>query len=218
MLCEDERFELLKLICESSGWESDEVDFWSYNGCSNHHVASALITHIKKKSPNVIVLIHRDRDYLTDEELESWKNELPQDKNIFVFVTEGNDLEHLFLSKDHLNHLISESTVNLDELLSSSLEACMSKQFSKIVNTRIGALRTLKGKANINEGKEAAECLENLKNHGVQYAHGKILLKSLKNEYQKMTRQNLNVEKATPALSVKMLCNIWNKHLNGETR
>ena len=216
VLCEDQCFDLLKLICASSGWDLDEVDFWPYNGCSNHQVASALIKYIRNKSPNVIVLLHRDRDYLTDEELADWKNRLPEDENLFVYITEGNDLEHLLLSKEHLSQVVSESNIDLDELLSSSLESCKDKQLEKIVNTRIDALRKIKG--NINEGSVAVECSSKLGNDGIQYAHGKTLLKSLRNEYRTRTRQNLEVMKETQALSIDMFCEIWTKQLDEEAR
>ena len=51
----------------------DEVDIWSYNGCTNIKTAQILAAFIMRHAPATKILIHRDRDYFTDEEIQHVK-------------------------------------------------------------------------------------------------------------------------------------------------
>ena len=63
-------------------------------------VANALIKYIRRKRPDQVIVLHRDRDFLTAQELEDYETRIGDDKTR-VFIPEKNDLEAFFLRENH---------------------------------------------------------------------------------------------------------------------
>lgn len=66
LLTEDQDTKLVKAIMESHVPESEYV-VWSYKGCTNTPTAIALTKLIKDISSTVTVVVHRDRDCISDD-------------------------------------------------------------------------------------------------------------------------------------------------------
>lgn len=104
VLTEDLNTRPIVTILSASGFNIDEVDIWSYKGCSKIDTAFALAAFVRKHSPSTKILLHRDRDYFTEEEIRTFRAEI-EAANIYCFVTTGTDAESHFLNVEHIHYL-----------------------------------------------------------------------------------------------------------------
>ena len=70
ILSEDSDLRMLKILAESSGFSKEKTLFFSYKTSSNLESAKILANFIIEMSPETKVVIHRDRDFMTDEEVQ----------------------------------------------------------------------------------------------------------------------------------------------------
>lgn len=104
----------LKNILISSGYDLGKCKIIPYLGCGKVDSVLFLQEFLKSYMPDLKVIVHRDRDYLNDKEVEDFKNSFKR-KGINVWITPGTDVESLFLSPEHIAaiyHDFSEQEVN----------------------------------------------------------------------------------------------------------
>jgi energy-coupling factor transporter ATP-binding protein EcfA2 len=86
----------------------------SYNGCGNLPAARLLANMIADIRPDVRIILHRDRDFRTDSEMqfeiataaaERQRNGVSRVSEVF---TPLNDVEHSFAQSNHLNQVFDE--------------------------------------------------------------------------------------------------------------
>ena len=107
LLTEDENSSLLQTAVNELTSEKCGIKVIPVNGVGNLGVAD-LFTRLKKEmSRDKRIVIHRDRDFLVDEEIEGWLSdkfpggvERPE-----VFVTRYCDIESYFCSLDYITQL-----------------------------------------------------------------------------------------------------------------
>lgn len=73
----------------------------SYGGCSHLEAAILFGKIIKRFSPRCNVIIHVDRDFMTDDEANYIKGKISS-KNLSHFITDGSDIESYFTSISHI--------------------------------------------------------------------------------------------------------------------
>ena len=100
---EDDDVKLLLPVLKASGFRLDETEIYSYQGCSNLSSAKLISKYINKKFPNQHIVVHRDRDYLSIEEVTIWKEAL-EEVNIHPFITKGTEIEFYYLNPKHINY------------------------------------------------------------------------------------------------------------------
>lgn len=203
LITEDKDAKYIQLLIEANGWIPEEVEFWAYEGCSNLPVANALIKYIRRKRPGQFIVIHRDRDFMTDEEIEEYSTKL-EGERIKVFFPTGNDLERYFYEKDHFLALYPE--FNEDEygdLIGEVIDENSEKLKVKLVNTRIDTLR--KSGEKPNEGQVAVEYTTKFDNDKLRYSHGKIVLKAINGKLREKTGENTRLITVTDGLVVPSL-------------
>lgn len=103
ILCtEDEDPWALKLALRKSGLSDDDVKVASFNGLGNKFTAEAFreMAEMMVTSPRVIV--HRDRDFLTDSELDEWSRVFA-DRGIEVFCPVLCDTEAYHATARHIS-------------------------------------------------------------------------------------------------------------------
>lgn len=88
----------------SSGYNIDEVDIWSYEGCAKVDIALVLNAFIRKHAPLTKVILHRDRDYLNEDEIQDYRTRI-ENTGMACFITEGTDVESHFLIAEHINFI-----------------------------------------------------------------------------------------------------------------
>ncbi|WP_431860763.1 ATP-dependent nuclease [Micrococcus terreus] len=102
ILCtEDEDPWAMRLALREAGYSNDNVKIASFNGLGNKYTAEAFheMSEMMGNSPRVIV--HRDRDFLTDAELEEWSRVFI-DRGIEVFCPTMCDTEAHHATVEHI--------------------------------------------------------------------------------------------------------------------
>ncbi|HEX4765642.1 MAG TPA: AAA family ATPase [Lichenihabitans sp.] len=109
VLTEDKLTRPVLALAKANGAPSN-VAVLSYNGCGNLAAARLLANMITDIRPDVRVIIHRDRDFRTEPEMnfeiatafnERLRNGVQRVMELF---TPLNDVEHSFAKPDHLRH------------------------------------------------------------------------------------------------------------------
>ena len=132
LLTEDSDISPIKAILEASGFNMKEVDPWSYSGCTKIDAALVLNAFIKKHASAATVLLHKDRDYQTDVEAETFKASVEK-AGIRCFLTRGTDIESHYLSKKHINKIYPQiSLEKAQEILNSSIEEAKNKSIETL--------------------------------------------------------------------------------------
>jgi len=100
-LSEDRNMTKLKTLVQNCGYPMASTLFFSYKTSSNLEPARILATFLLESFPQVRVVIHRDRDFLTDQESELVENKIAKSGAI-PFITEGSDVESYYVNGQHL--------------------------------------------------------------------------------------------------------------------
>jgi len=199
VLTEDEETTPIKKLIESSDIPLEEIDIWSYKGCSDVQTANVLTAFILKNAPNVKIAVHRDRDYFEENEIEAILAGYNADIS-YQFVTTGTDTESHFINAQHLHFAEPEISVEraqefVNEALTEAREA-----------SRLKYLNTLSDKSLRNrEGHRAGANLQiverNLAQDLMRYIYGKKAFGILKSKIQRELQRNPKILVSSPHLS-----------------
>lgn len=116
-LTEDRNTKLLQLLAEQAGFPAGETVFVSYKSSSNLEAAKLLAEFIKEAAEGTKVVIHRDRDFMTDVEAERVVENILS-VGAIPFISEGSDLECYFLEGSHISHLLEATAEEVETWLS----------------------------------------------------------------------------------------------------
>jgi energy-coupling factor transporter ATP-binding protein EcfA2 len=101
---EDTEKEALKAVLWSNGFVESNTEVASYAGSSKADAAIVLGRFLAEKAPHVRLVVHRDRDYMSQRVSDSFENRLTEN-NVEPLLTDGNDIESHFISSAHLSEL-----------------------------------------------------------------------------------------------------------------
>lgn len=192
LLTEDQNPDAIKVLLESSGFQMDEVDIWPYNGCTNRSTALTLAAFIRRHAPATAILIHRDRDYLKEEEALQ-ESEVFETAGMLYFITHGTDAESHFISAEHLNELYPAVELQeLERIINESTEETAEKSIEKFINSRKDIEIRRTGAGNLNLGALALEATREYNQNVVRFRLGKIVLRKVKEKLQHELGQNIN--------------------------
>lgn len=116
-LTEDSSKVYIKKLAQSSGFDMINSVIYTYKTSSQVHSAIYLSEFIKDIAPNTKIIIHRDRDFLTDNEIE-WVAEQIAISGAHHFITEESDIEGYYVNPSHLSVLLNEDEDNVETWLS----------------------------------------------------------------------------------------------------
>lgn len=174
---------MLESVLESSGFSLYETDIWSYNGCTKVDTALVLAEFIKKYSPATKVIIHRDRDYMTSEEISAYKKKICVNDNL-CFITSGSDIESYYISAEHIHFIFPNVPIQTAEnIIERATTDRKEKSIEKYMNSRDNIERIRcrnEGKPTYNVGKLSATCHNNYSSNPIYYRHGKTVFKAIK--------------------------------------
>lgn len=217
---EDTDTEEVEHVFYSSGFVKSETLVCSYAGCSKVDSAIVLATFVRRYAPGVVLVIHRDRDYLPDAEIERFSVELGR-QGIEVFITRGNDIESHYLNA---NHLVAAYPVlslqQAQEALDRAIEQSQEESYKALVRARSDFASRERNKRE-NRGKQpdqgeiASACRKELDGAPRQLAFGKHTLGLLKQELQRTLRVHPIVNVDSPHLAdaelIGIASKIWEK-------
>lgn len=204
-LTEDSNQHNIEILLESNGHDLDDCEIVSYSGCTQVGTALALITHLRKTCPNARYAIHRDRDFLSTQELERYIAHFGE-IGVFVFLPSGNDIESHFLSPAHIVLSCEIDAVSAQEILDEAFTSRKEELFSKYVSTRCENERRRGTRPN--EGEISAECLRLMIGPDSPAVHGKILLKGVRDALRQRGIADRLVSNSR-ALKTEALENLW---------
>lgn len=132
ILCtEDEQPRALEMARDALGFSEADVRIASFNGLENAQTAEAFRSMAELMDPQPRVIVHRDRDFLTADEVARW-SETFETRGLEVFVTRRCDTEAYHATAEHIaaatdltveeatklrNEVIDEQSASLREKL-----------------------------------------------------------------------------------------------------
>ncbi|MFP3756250.1 ATP-binding protein [Cupriavidus sp. SIMBA_020] len=210
VLTEDSKPDGLRILLQASGLGDDVCQIWSYAGCSNVQSAKVLASFIRDHAPGTVVLVHRDRDYMTDEKAELYSRSLT-DAGMAVFLTTGTDVESHFLNVDHIALLVpevdrpvAEQMVNeaTSESRAISVERCINHWHNEAQRDRN------KGGPEVNVGRISADANAAYDAEPIRFRYGKRVRGVVASKLQARLGRNVDIVQASAALSVPQLQDI----------
>lgn len=183
VITEDTDTQGLRTLLLSSGLSDEDFDIWSYASSSKVDSAKLLGRFILDTAPGTRVLVHRDRDYMTDDEAGTFREEL-EERGLSVLVTTGTDVESHFLSLDYLQEVYPEIDVaDLRALLDSATEAVRDESVKVMINAQVEAGYRQRGRGEgtpPSPGSVALTSTASYEADPVRYRHGKKTLKKFR--------------------------------------
>lgn len=182
VITEDTDTDGLRTLLLSSGLRDEDYQIWSYSGSSSLVSASILGRFIADIAPGTAVIVHRDRDYLTDEEANKYEEDL-RGLGFTPFLTDGTDVESHFLNVAYLGecfpHLRQDE---IEALLSQATQDLRDKSIEICGNTRIEASNRARSAGGPKESLTAIALAsaQAFDTNPARYRHGKKTLKRLK--------------------------------------
>jgi len=207
---EDDDPMFVKYVLWSSGFNEDETEVVSYSGCTKLDSAIVLGRFLKAKASHIHMIVHRDRDYLADTDVEAFTRALNA-HDIKAFVTDGSDIEAYYVNAAHLNHCNPEVSVQrIEELIESARTATRDKSIEAIVNLRTDEAFRKRPQTGHgpNHGQIAISAARDYDAHPQKMMRGKIVLKQVKSLIQAEQGANALVLAVSPHLDVESLRNV----------
>lgn len=207
VLTEDQDTSLLESLLWSSGFSPEDTEVVSYSGCSKLETATVLGDFIKSKASSVIVVVHRDRDYLSVEEVNKYCAHLEK-HDLHPFVTDGNDLESYFLNAEHISECNPGiGKTKIEELIEKAIKDAKDSTIKVMVNLRTHeALKNRgRGKQQVDHGEIALAVAKEYEENPKGTVRGKEALGRLKAMIQAELKQNPRIVDQSQFLAVPLL-------------
>ena len=189
VLTEDSKTDnLIKLIFEASGFDILQTSIISYNGCSQIGSVTLFSIFVKQRLPHIEIVVHRDRDYLTNEEIVKLEEQFSK-IGVHLFITDGTDIESHLVNKFHINKC--HSTISIEEanlMIEQSIENVKEKSLDLFKKREFGEKHK-------NKSTHLANAIVNIYNNNkFRFSYGKALYKSIKNKIQTKIGNNPKLE------------------------
>lgn len=201
VIAEDEHPVGLKAILEASGFVMSQTEFFSYKGKDQVKGALILARYLKQRRPEVFVLVHRDRDYMSDDEVEKLMAPFLKD-GIGFFCTEGVDAESHLLNAGHVIALgIDHPREDIDVLISEATLEVRKQSLARMIDHYFSNNRP----ENNAYAKTLAELESRYDDNSERYRYSKRVLGVLEGKLQKIVKRNVNLEVCSTAIAVPEL-------------
>lgn len=207
ILTEDSNLDRLRLLAQASGHAPGTYEIWSYTSSSRIDSAILLGSFIRQHAPGTKVVVHRDRDYLSDDEVATYESGLSK-AGLFPFVTQGTDVESHFLNLDYLARKYPEIKREDLEALRGEAQAAVNDASKTImINARNEAANRARNRGEV--VPSAAEMMlkaqEDHDTNPDRFTHGKKWLKKFNALVQERHRLNRSSDSVDSCLAVPAL-------------
>lgn len=137
ILTEDTATRHIETVCAASGIDMNQTVVMPYHGATKLKHLRPLLNVIRAANPTASVIVHQDRDYMSDAEVTEWENSVRR-YGVDPFVTLGVDIESQFLNPVHLagcNPGVTE--VSFSELIAAARIDTLQDSVEHYVNGRV---------------------------------------------------------------------------------
>lgn len=133
---------LLSLILQGSGFENKSFVILPYEGCSKIDSAIYVSKCLKRFREDLRIIIHRDRDGMSQDEINNFITKIKQENNSYCFITKDNDLEMYFCTPKHIQKILSEKAISIDldeaqNIFDRAAESSYNKSLERYLNRRL---------------------------------------------------------------------------------
>lgn len=202
VLTEDERTHYMKALLTSNGHDLTTTSIWSYGGCTQLHAAKVLAGFVEDMAPGCDLIIHRDRDFLSEEQVADLGHKY-ESSGFRLFVTKGTDIESHFLDVDHLKKVYSARTEQeIADVLLRATKAAESRSIRIMTSARFleAEEQWTRGQRRPQAGDVAEATRIEYQSDSARFRHGKETLSHFNKIAEKEWRSTRNVAVPTNAL------------------
>ena len=204
-LTEDANIDLFKKLAISAGYPEEEFVVYSYKASTNMQPALLLSEFIGEIAPNTKVVIHRDRDFMTDVEAQ-WVSELIEGSGAIPFITEGSDIESYFINPEHLAVLLNEDVQSIIDWQTDIARNNHNELFHKFTRKR-DELKQLYRKRN-DEPPETLVLIGTDNPLPLEKRVGKLMLRKIRADMQGRFEKTVDVRNSSEFLRSQRLQDI----------
>lgn len=200
VLTEDSDIKFINEFMKIQGLIENNSEIVSYESSTKlTSSAFSLVKYIRKNHPQVKILIHRDRDYISDDMVAKIQGQIISE-NCIPFITNGVDIESLFVNKQHICHLYPQiSDIKVDQIIKQSIEEAREDSIARMIDSELEKYGNKKP-----SGKENLKILRDVENKYAispeRYFYGKKVLGLVSSKLQKEFKSNVDLVKASPFL------------------
>ncbi len=204
---EDSNTAALETILEANGYDLEETKIAPYHGCTKLESAIVLGSFLKQHAREVRFIVHLDRDYMSDDEVNAYRTSL-EAEGLELFVTKGNDIETHFLNPAHLAALNPGASVETcAAVLAEAIQDSKDESIKAIVETRLQRANKRRGVTgeSVSPGDIAIQASRDYESDSSKYTKGKPTLKAVKRRLQAALRTNPRIESPSDHLKDETL-------------
>ncbi len=215
VLTEDSDTKYLKKILEVNGCVMAQTLVIPYNSCSHLDSAIQLANFIKSSARTCKVIIHRDRDFMTDEEISVVKQRF-ESEHLPLWITDECDIEAYFTTAEHVAEITGKTTEEVTEWQNGIIQAnhveIQHKFESKRNDIRTSLYRD--GKLKKKAGEDEVRWPDFIQLFGTacptsrKNVVGKFLLRKCNQNMRSLTDQQINLLTSSRALQIESLASI----------
>jgi len=207
VLTEDSITRGLELLLQASGFPIDDTLVLAYYGCTSPHNLRPLLELIRVSNPEAKIVVHQDRDYLSDDEATQWETDI---RNLHAepFLTDGVSIESHYLVADHIAHLNTLDLATAQTMLDEATTAARDTSIEKYVNGRSDIEKKAGTYGQLNIGQLAIDAPRQVDAAPERYRYAKTVLRELRRKFREDHGTNLRVVDTSPHLSVNALSEI----------
>lgn len=212
VLTEDSDTEYIYTLLASSNYNLDEVDVWSYEGCTKIETANAIAGYLTDRFGDVTVIIHLDRDFIPDADIADLYKKYNAIDNIELFITDKNDIEAYFVNIDHILEKcekISPNSITIEEIDNIIIES--TEELFTEMSTYISVITVeycLKNNMKNKIKEKLIESNSRYFNDKVANTKGKLLLRRVEGKLQNHLKKNVNLNYVSEHIQVEKLQDI----------
>lgn len=181
VLTEDSDTKMIETLLQANGFNAASMSVWSYAGCSQIGAAQALGRFIVESAPGTKIIVHRDRDFLEEEELQLEVGKL-QLAGLHVLTTPGTDMESYFLDSDHVAAVYSDvDRAAIEALIADATNEGADDSVAALTNARLAqAYKKRKdGEGQPDAGRIALQARSSFDADPARFRHGKKTIKRI---------------------------------------
>tara|TARA_R110000772_G_scaffold41479_1_gene96224 strand:+ start:15426 stop:17207 length:1782 start_codon:yes stop_codon:yes gene_type:complete len=205
VLTEDENHEHVIEYFRINGFNNDETEYFSYNGSGNITGAIVLARYLKSKNNDVTVVIHRDRDYLSDKQVNDLTKRIEK-HGFHFFVTDGVDVESLYINPDHILELHPELTkAYIEEVIEKSTDECKELSVDRLIDHVMSNEPPPEKGAYSKRIKELHQQYDDDKE---RFRYGKRVLGKVSSKIQRKLKKNPEIINESGHIYSELLCEI----------
>lgn len=213
----------LHSLLSVNGFKLPETDIRPYSGCTKIDSAKVLRGFLADKASQVQFVLHRDRDYMSEESAQKFVDEIKA-IGAFPFLTKHSDVEGYFIDAEHLAHLNAGlSVARAQELIDCATEQTKDKSLKTLTNLRFDvAQREREGGRSPDPYGIAQQAITDYESNPSQWRRGKPILKLLKQLIHQELGKTAIIIEPSPYVVVpdlqRVSSAIWSVNIEGENK